>query len=224
MFIVLIRTIILYSLVVLTMRLMGKRQIGELEPFELVIAIMISDLASFPMQDIRIPLIHGIIPILTLLMIQTIITLIELKSEKAAEILTGRPSILINQGKIDIKELRNQKLSFNDLIEELRLNGYYNISDVEYAILETSGQLSIMPKTSISPATKEDLKINSPQEKLPVTLILDGKINKANLKSINKTEEWLYTQLKMNNISSVKEVFIATIDSKGKFFYQLKDK
>ncbi|MFU0823547.1 MULTISPECIES: DUF421 domain-containing protein [Clostridium] len=224
MFIVLIRTIILYSLVVLTMRLMGKRQIGELEPFELVIAIMISDLASFPMQDIRIPLIHGIIPILTLLMIQTIITLIELKSEKAAEILTGKPSILIKQGKIDIKELRNQKLSFNDLIEELRLNGYYNISDVEYAILETSGQLSIMPKTNISPATKEDLKINSPQEKLPVTLILDGKINKSNLKLINKTEEWLYNQLKINNISSVKEVFIATIDSKGKFFYQLKDK
>ncbi|QGU96078.1 DUF421 domain-containing protein [Clostridium bovifaecis] len=224
MFIVMIRTTILYALVVLTMRLMGKRQIGELEPFELVIAIMISDLASLPMQDIRIPLIHGIIPILTLLILQSIITLLELKSEKAGAILTGTPSILIKHGKIDIKELRNQRLSFNDLIEELRLSGYYNISDIEYAILETSGQLSILPKVGINPVTKEDLKINTAQEVLPVTLILDGKINIKNLKSIHQTEEWLYNQLKANNIHSPKEVFLATKDSKGKFFYQLKDK
>lgn len=224
MFIVMIRTIILYALVVLTMRLMGKRQIGELEPFELVIAIMISDLASLPMQDTRIPLIHGIIPILTLLILQSIITILELKSEKAAAILTGTPSILIEHGKIDIKELRNQRLNFNDLIEELRLSGYYNISDIEYAILETSGQLSIMPKVGINPVTKEDLNIITSQEQLPVTLILDGKINFKNLASIHQTEEWLYLQLESNNISSVKEVFLATKDSKGEFFYQLKGK
>lgn len=223
MFIVLIRTIILYALVVLTMRLMGKRQIGELEPFELVISIMISDLASLPMQDTRIPLIHGIIPILTLLVLQSIITIVELKFDNFAAIITGKPSILIENGKINIKELGSQRLSFHDLIEELRLNGYYNISDVQYAILETSGQLSIMPKVENSPATKEDLKINASQEQLPVTLILDGKMDIRNLKFINKSENWLYSQLKANNIKSVKEVFLATMDSKGEFFYQLKD-
>lgn len=224
MFIVMIRTVILYALVVLTMRLMGKRQIGELEPFELVISIMISDLASLPMQDIRIPLIHGIIPIITLLILQSIITLLELKSEKAGAILTGTPSILIEHGKINIKELRNQRLNFNDLIEELRLSGYYNISDVEYAILETSGQLSIMPKNGTGPVTKEDLNLSIPKESIPVTLILDGKVKTKNLEYIGKDEEWLYSQLKANNINSLKEIFIATKDSKGKFFYQLKDK
>lgn len=223
MFIVMIRTVILYIVVVLTMRLMGKRQIGELEPFELVIAIMISELASLPMQDLRIPLIHGIIPIITLLILQSIITILELKSEKAGAIITGIPSIIIRKGKIDIKELRNQRLSFNDLIEELRLNGYYNISDIEYAILETSGQLSIIPKSAATPVTREDLQIVSDEEKLPITLILDGKINKQNLKLANKDLNWLNLQLRDNNIKSTDKVFIAILDSKGNFYCQSKD-
>ncbi|MGY0373074.1 YetF domain-containing protein [Clostridium sp. JNZ J1-5] len=223
MFIVMIRTVILYIVVVLTMRLMGKRQIGELEPFELVIAIMISELASLPMQDLRIPLIHGIIPIITLLILQSIITILELKSEKASAIITGIPSIIIRKGKIDIKELRNQRLSFNDLIEELRLNGYYNISDIEYAILETSGQLSIIPKSAATPVTREDLQIVSDEEKLPITLILDGKINKQNLKLANKDLNWLNLQLRANNIKSTDKVFIAILDSMGNFYCQSKD-
>ncbi|WP_085829535.1 YetF domain-containing protein [Clostridium massiliodielmoense] len=223
MFIVLVRTIILYILVVIVMRLMGKRQISQLEPFELVIAIMISDLASLPMQDLRIPLIHGIIPIITLLVMQSIITLLELKSEKFSSILTGIPSILIERGKINIKELRNQRIGFNDLIEKIRLCGYYNISDIEYAILETSGQLSIIPKSKVTPATREDLNIVRPEESLPVTLILDGKIHEHNLKMLHKDNNWLYTQLKSNNVASEKEVFLATLDSSGQFFCQLND-
>ncbi|KOA20772.1 hypothetical protein CLHOM_09140 [Clostridium homopropionicum DSM 5847] len=224
MFIVMIRTIILYIIVVFIMRLMGKRQIGQLEPFELVIAIMISELASLPMQDLRIPIIHGVIPIVTLLILQSIITFLELKSEKAGSLITGTPSILIEHGKIDINELRNQRLCFNDLIEELRLEGYYNISDIEYAILETSGQLSIMPKASVAPVTKEDLKIPYTQEILPITLVLDGKINKENLKAINKDISWLNSQLSKNEIDSIEKVFLAQIDSRGKFFYQLNNK
>jgi len=224
MFIVMIRTIILYIIVVFIMRLMGKRQIGQLEPFELVIAIMISELASLPMQDLRIPIIHGIIPIVTLLILQSIITFLELKSEKAGAFITGTPSILIEHGKIDINELRNQRLCFNDLIEELRLEGYYNISDIEYAILETSGQLSIMPKGSIAPVTKEDLKVSYSQESLPITLVLDGKINKENLKASNKDIDWLNSQLSANEINSIGELFLAQLDSKGNFFYQLNNK
>lgn len=224
MFIVMIRTVILYCLVVFTMRLMGKRQIGQLEPFELAIAIMISDLASLPMQDLRIPLIYGIIPIITLLILQSTITILELKSEKFSKLLTGKPSILIKNGKIDIKELRNERLCFNDLLEELRLEGYYNISDIEFAILETSGQLSVFPKSSIKPVVRQDLNLSRESEQLPITLILDGKIKKDNLNIINKNEQWLYSQLKINNVALIEEVFVAILDSKGTFFCQIKDK
>lgn len=223
MLIVMIRTAILYILVVLTMRLMGKRQIGELEPFELAIAIMISDLASLPMQDLGIPLLYGIIPIITLLILQTIITILELKSQFFRKLMTGKPSLIISNGKIDIKELRNQRLTYNDLIEELRLKGFYNIQDIAYAVLETSGELSIMPKTEITPASKKDLNIPIQQEKLPVTLILDGKIDCNNLKIINKDINWLNSQLKSNNIDSAKKVFVAILDTQNKIFFQMKD-
>lgn len=169
------------------MRMMGKRQIGELQPFELVIAIMVSELASLPMQDTRIPLLHGIIPIITLLVLQVIISLAELKSETARTIFSGKPSIIIKDGKIDIKQLKYDRLNINDLMEELRLQGYYNIVDIEYAILETSGQISVIPKTELEPATKQDLNIKSTQDRLPITLILDGKVNKYNLNLIEKT-------------------------------------
>jgi uncharacterized membrane protein YcaP (DUF421 family) len=205
------------------MRLMGKKQIGELEPFELVIALMISELATFPMTDTRIPLLHSIIPIITLLFLQVGTSYIELKSEKARKILTGTPSILIRNGKIDISELRSQRFNINDLLEELRLKGYFNISDIQYAILETSGELSIMPVTQQSTVTKADLKMKTAQESLPIPLIMDGNINYKNLKLLGKDEPWLNSKLKQNNISCAKDVFIGTLDSKSKFYYQLKE-
>lgn len=222
MFIVLIRTIILYLLVILSMRLMGKKQIGELEPFELAITIMISELASLPMQDSRIPLLHGIVPILTLLILQNLFSLIQLKSEKIRSLINGEPSILIEKGKIDFQELKNQRFNINDLMEELRLQGYYDLENIEYAILETSGQLSIIPKTVESPVTKKDLSLQFTQERLPVTLILDGKINKNNLKLIKKDEKWLENKLKKDNISSYDELLIAILNSKGNLYYQKK--
>lgn len=224
MFIVLIRTIILYSVVIIAMRIMGKRQIGELQPFELAIAIMISELASLPMQDTRIPLIYGIIPILTLLLLQIFISVIQQKNETARALICGAPSILIDSGKIRIKELNKQKYSLNDLMEDLRLQGYYNIEDVQYAILETSGQLSVISKTQLSNVTKKDMKIKCVQEKLPTTVILDGKINSKNLKLLKKDENWVYNLLSQNNIKSVKDVFLGIINSQNQFYFQLKDK
>lgn len=222
MFIVFIRTIVLYFLVVITIRMMGKRQIGELQPFELVITIMISELASLPIEDTRIPIIDGIIPIITLLSVQVTLSILQLKSEKIRELMCGKPDILIQDGKIDIKNLRSERFNINDLMEELRLQGYYNLEDIKYAILETSGQLSIIPKTELSNINKLDLKIPCQQELLPVTLILDGKINKMNLKVINKDIHWLLGLLKEYKISSEKDIFIALLDSKGKFYFQLK--
>nr|WP_272507296.1 DUF421 domain-containing protein [Clostridium aestuarii] len=218
-----IRTSILYTIVVISMRLMGKRQIGELEPFELVIAIMISDLASLPMQNLSTPLIYGIISIFTLLAFQTFITIFELKSITFRKIISGTPNILIQNGKIDIKELRNQRLTFNDLMEELRIKGFYNISDIAYAVLETNGELSIMPKSEMNSVTKKDLNIQTQNEKLPIALILDGKINHDNLQIINKNVNWLNNKLKANNIYDTNTVFIAMLDSQNKFFFQLKE-
>jgi uncharacterized membrane protein YcaP (DUF421 family) len=205
------------------MRMMGKKQIGELEPFELVIALMFSELATLPMTDIRIPILNSIIPMITLLFLQVGTSFIELKSERARKVLTGTPSILINNGKIDIAELRYQRFNINDLLEELRLKGYFDLADIQYAILETSGELSIMPKTQQTGTTKADLNIKTVQEILPVPLIMDGTINYKNLKTLGKDLTWLNGILKKNKITCAKDVFIGTLDSKHKFYYQLKE-
>jgi Predicted membrane protein len=204
------------------MRLMGKKQIGQLEPFELAIAIMVSELASLPMQDTKIPIMHGIIPIITLLTLQTLVSILELKNEKLRLFFSGKPSVIINAGQLNVKELEKERFNLNDLMEELRLQGYYNLEDIQYAILETSGQLSVIPKTELSPATKADLNLKPQQDILPVTLILDGRINYDNLKIINKDKHWLNQQLRKNNIVSHENVLIALLDSKGKFYHQLK--
>ena len=145
MFVVSIRTAILYLLVVLTMRLMGKRQIGELQPYEFVITIMISDLASLPMQDTRLPLLQGIIPIITLLFLKTILTQIGLKFQFTRKLVDGEPCILIYKGKINYSTLKKQQLNIDELLEELRLSNYFNLDEIQYAILENDGQISILP-------------------------------------------------------------------------------
>lgn len=222
MFIVLIRAIILYFVVVFIMRIMGKRQIGQLQPFELVIALMVSELAAMPMQNTSIPLFHGIIPIVTLLVLQVFISTLQLKSESARIVFCGKPSILIEKGEININELKNNRLNLNDLLEELRLKGYYNLEDIEYVILETGGQISIIPKNEVEPASRKDMKIKSSQNLLPVTLILDGKVNNKNLKMIDKDMSWLDNQLSKQKILSTDQVFLALLDSQGKLVYQLK--
>lgn len=223
MLVLVIRTFFLYFTIIFIMRMMGKKQIGQLEPFELVIALMISDLATFPMEDIRIPILHAIIPIITLLFLQVASSYIELKSEKARRVLTGNPSILIRNGKIDVAELRYQRFNIDDLLEELRLKGYFNLSDIQYAILETSGALSILPKTGISNATKDDLNITITQESLPITLVMDGNINYKNLELLEKNETWLKSILEKHKIDHAKDLFIGMLDSKNKFYYQFKE-
>lgn len=161
MFIVLIRTIFLYFLVILVMRLMGKRQIGELQPYEFVITIMISDLAALPMQDTRLPLILGIIPIITLLFIKTILTQLQLKSQFTRKILEGEPCILVCKGKINYKALKKQQINLDELMEELRLAGYFDLNEIEYAILENNGQLSFLTSQSSSSSASVDASCSS---------------------------------------------------------------
>ena len=161
MFIVLIRTIFLYFLVILVMRLMGKRQIGELQPYEFVITIMISDLAALPMQDTRLPLILDIIPIITLLFIKTILTQLQLKSQFTRKILEGEPCILVCKGKINYKALKKQQINLDELMEELRLAGYFDLNEIEYAILENNGQLSFLTSQSSSSSASVDTSCSS---------------------------------------------------------------
>ena len=222
MFVIFARTLILYALVVIVMRLMGKRQIGQLQPFELVVAIMISELAAVPMQDTGIPLLSGIIPILTLLIAQITLSLISLKSIKARAIICGKPKILIENGKILQMNLASEMYTINDLLEQLRIKNIPNIADVEFAVLETNGQLSVIPKSQKRQLTPEDLKIDTKYEGLSYDLIIDGRLHLDNLKKINMDEKWLKEQLSKFGIKDYKSVFFASIDTKGNLFVQEK--
>lgn len=224
MLVVFLRTLILYIVVIIAMRIMGKRQIGQLQPFELAVAIMISELASVPMQNTGIPLVNGIIPILTMLAAQILISFISLKSSRARNIICGRPSILISAGKINEQVFRNELYTLTDLLEQLRSKDIYDIADVEYAILETNGQLSVVPKASKRNVTPEDLNISVKYEAPAVDLIIDGDLVPQNLERVNLDQNTLEMELNQIGIKSIKDVFFASIDSEGKLFCQAKEK
>jgi len=222
MLIVFARTLILYALVVIVMRIMGKREIGQLQPFELAVAIMISELAAVPMQNTGIPLVNGIVPILTLLVAQILVSFLSLKSAKARAIICGTPSILVENGRINEKVLRNEMVSLTDLLEQLRNKNVYNIADVEFAILETNGQLSVIPKSQKRPLNPEDLGIPTKYEGLPVDLVIDGKIMYKNLEKVKLNEGWLRSELEKFGFTGLQDVLFASMDTEGKLYYQAK--
>lgn len=222
MILVIIRTLILYMTVVVFLRIMGKRQIGQLQPYELVVIIMISELAAIPMEDTGIPIINGMIPIFILFASEVTLSWIALKSERARGIICGRPSILIEKSQIMEDELRNLRYNINDLLEQLRLKDVTNIADVEYAILETSGQLSVILKSDKRPVQPKDLNISPPAEGLPSTLIMDGHVIHTNLTKVNKDVSWLETELSKSGVKRFTDVLFACLDSQGQLFYQLK--
>jgi uncharacterized membrane protein YcaP (DUF421 family) len=222
--IIVFRTLFLYLIVVVFMRIMGKRQIGQLQPFELVIAIMISELAALPMQNTGIPLLNGIIPILTLLFAQIALSFIGLKSTKARAVICGKPSILIQNGKVNEAELRKEMYTLNDLLEQLRIKDIHNIADVEFAILETNGQLSVIPKSQKRPVSPEDLNIPTKYEGVSLDIIVDGEVSYENLKLANLDVDWLNNTLSKFGINNPKDVLLASLDSEGKLYYQVKER
>ncbi len=219
MLITFIRSILLYIIVLVVMRLMGKREIGQLQPFELAISIMIADLASTPMADAGIPLSNGIIPILALLVMHLIISVVNIKSLKAREILCGKPSILIYKGRIDEKTLRKERFTINELEERLRGNNVTNIKDVDYAILETSGQVTVIKKQNKREVTPEDLGIQPEYEGITYDLVVDGKIMYENLKKLKKDYKWLKKHVNKFKIEP-EQALIVTINEKGEIFCQ----
>ncbi len=223
MIITFVRSIVLYIIVLIVMRFMGKREIGQLQPFELAISIMIADLASIPMTETGIPITRGIIPIFGLLIVHLIISFINLKSIKAREIICGKPRILIYRGKIDEKALIKERFTINELEERLRAKEVFNLGDVEYAILETSGEVTVIQKPNKRTTIPEDFNIMPEYEGIPYDLVVDGKIMNKNLKAIGKNYVWLRKQVEKFKITP-EEALVVTIDGKGQIFCQKKER
>ncbi len=209
------RTIILYLLLIVAVRLMGKKQVGELEPTELVLAMLLSDLASVPMQDFGLPLLFGVLPILILVCLTMILSMMTMKSVRFRELVCGRPSLVIDHGQLLQGELERNRLTVDELMEELRLKGITDFSTVKYAILENSGEMSIIPYDRETAATPRQMNMTVKEDGLPVILINDGRVMTHNLKHMQRDDRWLKEQLSQQGLSSVKEVFLMTLDETG---------
>lgn len=210
------RTLILYFILMLGLRLMGKRQIGELEPSELVLTLIISDLAAVPMQDFGIPLVNGLFPIITLLCVSMLLSFFSLKSIRFRALVCGRPTVIIRDGKVLQQNMARNRFTVDELLEQLRSQGYSDISAVKYAVLETSGQVSVLPYTKDSPVTPKVMGAEvSDDVTLPVLLINDGHVMSENLHQSGYNETWLTKQLQERRLTSPREVFLLTVDETG---------
>ena len=217
-----IRTIILYVSVMVAIRIMGKRQIGELQPSELVITIMLGDLASVPMQETGIPILNGITPIITLVFLEVILSLIALKSRRARRIISGNPSIVINDGKINYEELRRLRFNVDDLLEELRAKDIVNVNDVQAALIDTNGAFCVLLKAEKRPLTPGDIGLTPPEEEIPYTVVSDGRIVPENLKKLEKDEMWLFKKLKKQG-ARVSDIIYAGYTKSGKLEIQRRE-
>lgn len=210
------RTVILYFLIVIGLRLMGKRQIGELEPSELVLTMMISDLATVPMQDFGIPLLAGVIPILTLLALSMLMSQLSLRNLRFRELVCGTPAVLIRDGNIQQDAMRKNRYTLDELLEELRGQGISSVEEVKYAVLENSGQLSVLPWTQRQPPSAAQLQLEIEDDvTLPTVLINDGRVMRKNLTACGLDSLWLQAQLQERQLASPKEVFLLTLDEHG---------
>lgn len=218
------RTVILYFLIMTGLRLMGKRQIGELEPSELVLTMMISDLATVPMQDFGIPLLAGVIPILTLLALSMLMSHLSLRSLRFRALVCGTPAVLIRHGVVQQQTMRENRYTLDELLEELRGQGISCVEDVKYAILENSGQLSVLPWTRQQPPTAAQLHLEVEDGvTLPTVLINDGRLLSRNLAACGRDRVWLEAQLRERQLSSHREVFLLTLDEQGRVFCVKKE-
>ncbi|CED93676.1 Duf421 protein [Romboutsia ilealis] len=216
MLVVLIRSIILYIAVLIALRVMGKGEIAEMNAFDLVITLLIAEVAAIPMQNNAIPIIYGISSITGLVFIEVLISYITLKSRTVSKILSGSPAVLISKNKLNYRQLKKERITIEELLEELRSQGYFNLKEVQYAILETDGDLSIVPSTSYDPNKTNDFK------HLPLPVIIDGKVIKDNLNEINKDDRWILKILKSNHIKRIKDVLICIVDENDEVLIQRK--
>ncbi|TMV52888.1 DUF421 domain-containing protein [Paenibacillus mesophilus] len=228
LWIIFLRTVLIYFVVFIVMRLMGKREIGKLSIFDLVISIMIAEIAAFIIDDPHMPIMEGILPIVTLVMIQIGIAFLTLKSRTMRVWFDGEPSYLIENGQLNQEEMRKQRYTLDDLMMQLREKSVTRTSDVEFAVLETSGKLSVIEKEKQQngqPKTGADSPSNAPRiryEGLPLPLIMDGKVQDDNLEKLGKTRFWLKNELQAKGVNDFKQVFFCTIDHRGRLFLDRK--
>ena len=218
------RTIILYLCVVTAMRIMGKRQLGELQPSEFVIALMISELATIPIGEKETPFLHGVIPICALVLLELLFSVLVIKSEFMRRLITGSPVQIIKDGKLIMKRLSSLRICIDDVMEQLRLAGYSSISQIDSAIIETNGQLSVIPKEEERPVTCKDLNLSPPQTHVPHTIISDGVLRENNLKGAGLTESWLKKKLAKYNITGYGQVAFLSGTDENELVLQISEK
>lgn len=217
---IVVRAIIIYLVVLFLYRLMGKRQLGQMQPFELVLTLIIADLATIPMAEVSMPVLHGIVPLLTLVVLHFVLTFFCKISSRFSSFLSGKPVIVINPDGIDYKALRNLSISVDDVFEAIRGCGYFRIEEIQYAIMETNGKMSVLPKSQFAPVTVQDLKLDVDKSAIPVNIINEGKIIKTNLPIVKIDENDVKEILQKANIKRVKDVLILTLDKNGEVYIQ----
>lgn len=224
MLILLIRGIIIYAIVFLVFRLMGKRQLGQLQPYEFVVTLIIADLATIPMSEINIPIVHGIVPLLTITLIHFLLSFLSRKSIWLRKFFNGKPVIVINPDGVDYYALKRLNMDFNDLCESLREMNYFSLDQVQYAIVETNGKLTVLPNAENCPVVASDLNLEKEKSALPIMLVCDGHIIKDNLKIAKVDDIFLQKSIQKAGAKRVKDVLLATIDNNGKFYIQARNK
>jgi uncharacterized membrane protein YcaP (DUF421 family) len=223
--VVFMRTILIYFIVLAVMRLMGKREVAKLSIFDLVVSIMIAEISIFVIEDPDQPMISGLVPLFTLVGIQIVVSYTSMKSDKIRYLLEGKPTILINRGKLQEQELKSTRYNLDDLLMQLREKDIANVADVEFAILEPSGKLSVFPKSERDPVTKEDVFGDEVEYRgLPLPVILDGKVQDENLNKLGKTRFWLKNKIQDKGCRDFKEVFFASVDHRGQLFVDIRDR
>lgn len=219
---VMLRSLIIYFIVLVILRIMGKRQIGEMQPFELVITLIIADLATVPMSETALPLLHGIIPLLTLCALHFFLSFLSRKSLHFRHIMNGKPVMVITPNGVDYKAIKSLNMTFNDLQESIRTAGYFNLDEILYAIIQTNGSLSVLPRAPYAPLTASNMQISVPQVSLPIMIVSEGKPLKENMALANLDENFLNKQIKLAGFSGLKEVMLITINQQGNMYIQPK--
>lgn len=220
MLIFIFRVLIVYIIVLLYLRIMGKRQLGEMQPFELVITLIIADIATLPMTQTSMPLLFSLIPLTSIVVLHYLVSFLVRKSIVARRIINGKPVIVISPSGVDYEKMQELNMNFDDLMQSLRQCNYYKIEDVQYAIMETNGTLSVIPKSHCSPLTTGDANIKLPETSLPLNIITSGKILNENIKLAGIDKEFINEILKKANLKSIKEVLLFTLDGNGKVIIQ----
>ena len=223
MAIIFVRTVILYFAILISMRIMGKRQLGEMEISEFIVAALIADLAATPLQDIGIPLLNGLVPIIIMFCFEIIIAGLNMRSVKLRKLTYGRPEIIIRNGRIIREAMQKNRFTLDELMQELRAQGLTDTAQVEYAVLETNGQLSIILKSGDQPATASQMGVDGDDVSYAHIIINEGRILDNNLKLLGRDRRWLANELKRQNFRSADEVYILTLSESGRVFCQAKE-